>query len=518
MEKFEDWLGKALPRGVPRRGDSPPAAEWMDHAELARGGWEFRNAKGEVAGLFIGRWGGAEYGAMDDRHVLTVAGSRAGKGASLIIPNLLQYEGSVVAIDPTGELARITAEHRAKEKEEGGLGQNVLVLDPFGTSRQKNGEPHPLAGALNPLDAIDLSKPEALDDAMAITEAMIQVPEHGEKHWAESAQAVVQALVLFVKLLEDEEERNLCTVHDLLMLGHRSVTAHAALTEQRSLVKALFDMVDMAAEKMLAGGERVLERYPDAAMVLEGVGKTYGEMEGRERESVLSAARTQTRFLRSPALRGVLGKSAIRLQQIKRERTTVYLCLPVRHMGSHAKWLRIMVTLFLQSFEDEFKPDIPVLVVLDEFNALGHMRSIEIAAGQLAGFGVKLWTVLQDIGQIEGLYGEGWETFIGNAGVLTFFGNTDQKTLEYIEKKLGRRTFVTERPNESTPGARYSGAPLMTRELRHEGLLAPHEIAEILGRGKGCVLVLAAEKKPVILQRALYHDPKDRFYKLAHGG
>jgi len=497
MGKFEDWLLKTLPRGVRGRGDLPAAAEWLDPAELARGGWEFKNKEGKVAGLFLGRWQGNEYGVIDDRHVLTVAGSRAGKGASLIIPNLLQYEGSVVAIDPKGELARITGRHREKR-----LGQRVVVLDPFGVSGH-------VSDGLNPLDAIDLARPEALDDALGIAEAMIQIPEHGEVHWAESAQAVVQALILLVKLFEDEGERNLCSVHDLLMLGHPRLLFHAAQTEQKKLVDALFDL-------LVAMGDKIVESHPAVASVLQGVGATYLEMPDKERESVLSAARTQTRFLRSPPLRAVLGKSALRLERIKREPTTIYLCLPVRRMVSHAKWLRVVVSLCLQSFEDDYKPEIPVLVVLDEFNTLGYMRSIETAAGQLAGFGVKLWTVLQDIGQVKKLYREGWETFVGNAGVVTFFGNTDQSTLEYIQKKLGGRTFLTERPNEATPGGRYSGAALMTKELRQEALLATDEIAEFLGRGKGTILVMAAEKRPVIFQRASYYQPDDRFYKLAH--
>jgi type IV secretion system protein VirD4 len=268
---------------------------------------------------------------------------------------------------------------------------------------------------------------------------------------------------------------------------------------------------------MVTTGGGIIDTYPEAASVLQGVGMMYLEMHDKERESVLSAARTQTRFLRSPSLRAVLDRSSLRLEQIKREPTTVYLCLPVRRMASHARWLRIVINLCLQSFEDDYKPKIPVLMVLDEFNVLGHMQSIETAAGQLAGFGVKLWTVLQDIGQVRKLYRDGWETFVGNAGVVTFFGNTDHFTLDYIAKKLGSRTFLIERPEEGSPGARYSGAPLMKRELRQEPLLAAHEIADFLGRDKQSILVMTADKKPVILQRALYHDPKDRFYKLAHG-
>jgi type IV secretion system protein VirD4 len=77
--------------------------------------------------IFLGEVNGQLVGIDDDRHMITVAGSRAGKGVSALVPNLLTYRGSVLAIDPKGELACITAEHRAK-----GLGQKVHVLDPFG--------------------------------------------------------------------------------------------------------------------------------------------------------------------------------------------------------------------------------------------------------------------------------------------------------------------------------------------------------------------------------------------------
>ena len=76
----------------------------------------------------------APSGWSDNRHVVTVAGSRAGKGTSAIIPNLLRYTGSVVCVDPKGENASVTAAHRGSSGtgEYGkGLGQDVYVLDPF---------------------------------------------------------------------------------------------------------------------------------------------------------------------------------------------------------------------------------------------------------------------------------------------------------------------------------------------------------------------------------------------------
>lgn len=74
----------------------------------------------------LGSLDGRLIGLADDRHMITVAGSRAGKGVSVIIPNLIFYPGSVLAIDPKGELASITARRRARD-----LKQKVFVLDPF---------------------------------------------------------------------------------------------------------------------------------------------------------------------------------------------------------------------------------------------------------------------------------------------------------------------------------------------------------------------------------------------------
>ena len=123
---------------------------------------------------------------------------------------------------------------------------------------------------------------------------------------------------------------------------------------------------------------------------------------------------------------------------------TVYLCLPGRHMGTCGRWLRLFVNLALQAMEQTPgypAAGCPVLFVLDEFASLGHMRQIEDAAGQIAGYGVKLWPILQDLGQLKALYKERWETFMGNAGILQFFGNNDLTTLEWISKRLGTTTI-----------------------------------------------------------------------------
>ena len=85
------------------------------------------------------------------------------------------------------------------------------------------------------------------------------------------------------------------------------------------------------------------------------------------------------------------------------------------------------------------KPAAPTLFVLDEFPLLGHIQSVETAAGLMAGFGVKLWAILQNVGQLKQHYLRSWKTFIANSGVITAFGVVDDESLRVLSRKLGRR-------------------------------------------------------------------------------
>jgi type IV secretion system protein VirD4 len=203
----------------------------------------------------------------------------------------------------------------------------------------------------------------------------------------------------------------------------------------------------------------------------------------------------------------VLQGSDLKLSELKSQKATLYLCLPATRMGTHARWLRVIINLALVAFErTKVATDIPALMVLDEFAVLGHMKSIEVAAGLMAGFGVKLWVVLQDVTQIKRLYKESWETFIGNAGVTTAWSNADKSTLDYLSEKLGQTGVRLQQSNDITPHQRLSGARGQREELRVQRLAAPHELEQMLERNKRRILVMAAGQPPVILQRVLYYE------------
>ena len=187
-------------------------------------------------------------GRLNNRHELTVAGSRGGKGVSLIVPNLLLYDGSVLAIDPKGELARITAQAR-REK-----GQKVVVLDPFGTSGVT-----PL-GRFNPLDELDEKHPNVRDDAALIADALI-IGNDRDPHWTDSARILIKALILFTLTLP-EGDRHLITVWRLLAGSYPAVVevARRAEVSKREALLRLMESCTGVFDDAVAGAGANLEQ------------------------------------------------------------------------------------------------------------------------------------------------------------------------------------------------------------------------------------------------------------------
>ena len=145
----------------------------------------------------------------------------------------------------------------------------------------------------------------------------------------------------------------------------------------------------------------------------------------------------------------MLAKSDFKLSELKTrpEGMTLYLSLPQRYMDTHYRWLRMMVAL--TTTEMEITRGQPatghrILMVLDEFAGLKRMTSIENAVAQIAGFGVKLFFVLQSLEQLKHIYKDSWETFLANAGLKIFFSNEDNFTKEYVSKLAGETEIIRE--------------------------------------------------------------------------
>lgn len=482
-EEFEDGLKPHFPRGGVHPDEELPKQRWARVSELHHELWTYR-----PGAFFLGYRQGKAVGRVDDRHLVVVAGSRAGKGVSILTPNALCWPGSLLALDPKGELAKLTAEHRARHAMRGGLGQRVHVLNPFPTDA--SGFP---TASFNPLWEIDpVGDDDVAEKAGLIADALI-VHGGGDTHWTDGARQLVHGVLLYV-LTYPKEERHLVTVRQLLTLTHRDVRGPDVEKPEDGLYLLLAGCGGFNDERL--------------NLIVKGIGQSFIAKPIKERSSILSTATVQTAFLDSPKLAEVLTTSSFALRDLKRDRVTVYLCLPASYMGTHGRWLRIVVNMALAAMEDQRipKPDPPVLMVLDEMcTALGHMSSIEKAAGLMAGYGVRLVSVLQDLTQLKHHYKETWETFIGNAGIFLAFGNSDATTLKYLSEKLGSSSIPVVSQNAQTPSSSMTGASGISTSIQRVPLLEPHEIEQAFARERGRMLVLFPGMRPIIVQRSISH-------------
>ena len=176
-------------------------------------------------------------------------------------------------------------------------------------------------------------------------------------------------------------------------------------------------------------------------------------------------------------------------------------------LPTHSRWLRLMILLAITVMErTPVKAKPPVLFVLDEFPILGHMDAIEKAAGLMAGFDVKLWVIVQNVGQLKQHYKDAWETFFANCGVVTALAVTDSETLKILSDKLGRTGIVERVRSGASDSAFHQGASPLQDRRRDVPLLAGHELRLAFGRKKNRVLIFNAEDNPAVAERFIYYE------------
>jgi type IV secretion system protein VirD4 len=198
----------------------------------------------------------------------------------------------------------------------------------------------------------------------------------------------------------------------------------------------------------------------------------------------------------------VLGRSDFAFADMKASPATIFLVLPPDRIAAYARWLRLMIAQALTDLSRGAVPARPVLFLLDEFAALGRLDPVERAMGLMAGYGVQLWPICQDIHQLRTLYRERAGTFFSNAGALQIFGVNDHDSAKLVSDLLGQETVMFETMSRALDadetgisfGVQHVGRPLLT----------PDEVRTL--RPDLQLLFLAGQRPIVATKLAYYVD------------
>lgn len=366
-----------------------------------------------------------------DAGLVTIAGTGAGKGVSQIIPNVLTYPGSLVVLDVKGEIAAVTARRRRE------MGQNVYIVNPFGRAD---------TDAINPLDLVTRQHPSAVDDTRMLA-ALIQGYEksHADPFWDERALDMISGALLFIAEHVPNRLRQVSRVREIWC------------AEEARLVEFL---ATMAASNLHEGA-------------IAQTARQFVSAPEKTRASILSSTQAKLELFCSPIAKRGLGVNTtgrvVDLEEIlSGQPTTIYLTIPPQYLRSHAGYLKLWLgTLITTVLRRDRRPTIPDLFIVDEAAQLGEMPLLLMAATLLRGYGLRMWTFWQSLGQMQRIYGAGHQEFLDNAGTLNVFGVTNGASAEAASSVSGYHGDLHELKADEQIVAQAGKAPKIIQKVTY---------------------------------------------------
>lgn len=375
-----------------------------------------------------------------ESHLLTIAPTRTGKSTMQIVPNLLQYKGSAVVLDPKGELLEQTGDWRKRH-----VGP-VYVIDPFNQVKDQ------LTHSFNPLDFV-----ETPQDATKLAEMIYPRAEDDKQRFFDNeAIGFLAGVIEFTARYAPKDRRTFGTIRDTIS----------------SLSSDFYGLLDAMSNDVMPPSIR------NAALTVKT--KTYDTGKPRLIDSVSQ----HMRIWDTEGLRTATQTSDFDFKDLKEKPATVYLVLPFEEIKPYSVYVKLMMAAALDAMlANKSQPDIPVLFVLDEFLSLDHDERFTDALRTHASAGVRLWFFLQDLPTLEQKYPTTWRSFF-QAELITFFGTDDPFTAELVSKYLGDQTVAYETPSMNSGNSGSGGSYGLSDNLHLTArkLYTPDELINHMGQ------------------------------------
>jgi type IV secretion system protein VirD4 len=440
------------------------SARWATRADVA--------AAGLLAGrgVVIGRLANLYLRHDGPEHVLCFAPTRSGKGVGLVVPTLLTWPHSAIVHDIKGENWGLTAGFRAR------FGR-VLRLDPTSAD----------SAAYNPLGEVRRGINE-VRDVQNIADVLVDPEGSLERrnHWEKTSHALLVGAILHV--LYAEADKTLAGVAAFLSDPSRTIeaTLDAMMRTPHLGEDGVHPVVASAARELLNKSDN-------------------------ERSGVLSTAMSFLGLYRDPVIAAVTRRCDWRISDLVDPRTpvTLYLVVPPSDISRTKPLIRLILNQLGRRLTEDLSAGADrqrLLLMLDEFPALGRLDFFESALAFMAGYGIKAFLIAQSLNQIEKAYGPN-NAILDNCHVRVCFATNDERTAKRISDSLGTATEL--RAMKNYAGHRLSpwlGHLMVSRTETARALLTQGEIMQLPDTDE---IVMLAGAHPVKAKKVRYYaDPR----------
>jgi type IV secretion system protein VirD4 len=319
-----------------------------------------------------------------ERHLITIASTGSGKGRSVIIPNLLEYEGSVIVLDVKGELYNVTAKQRKR------MGNRVILLDPFriiGGKLKRD--------ALNLFDLIDLSD-DVLFECQSLAAQLCQRGNHSDKYWDDSARSLMAGLIAYVFHKNPRDEKNMRAVINILNGGDLDYDLAVILDTEKNLPRMITDAIKSHLNTPASPTRACIDSTVNSHLY------TFSN------EKILDS----------------VDKSTFKLtDMVKGKPIDIYIAFPPDKLNSHNALFLQWVLLLIRAIVSRKKlPDRNTLFILDEADALGSCDQLSDFMTLCRGYGAQMWLFWQNASQLVNRYKHSYKTILSNSGIIQVFG------------------------------------------------------------------------------------------------
>ncbi len=450
------------PRNVTTYGSS----RWATHREIHKAGLF------EDKGVFLGTLDGRYLRHDGPEHVLAAAPTRSGKGVGLVVPTLLSWTGSVVVHDIKGENWQLTAGWRSQFS-------HCLLFNPT----------DPRSARYNPLLEVRKGADE-VRDVQNIADILVD-PEGAlerRSHWEKTSHSLLVGTILHI--LYSEEEKTLARVATFLS------------DPQRSFAHTL--------RRMMATNHLGTKEKPKVHPVVASAAREVLNKSENERSGVLSTAMSYLGLYRDPIVAAATSTCDWRIADLVDASAPVslYLVIPPADISRTKPLVRLVLNQIGRRLTERLEGD-PLrsrkhrlLMMLDEFPALGRLDFFETALAFLAGYGIRCYLIAQSLNQISKAYGEN-NSILDNCHVRIAFSTNDERTAKRISDALG--TATEQRSQRNYAGHRLSpwlGHVMVSRQETARPLLTPGEVMQLASADE---LVLVSGLPPIRAKKFRYY-------------